>query len=280
MVKQRFGLYEKALPREWSIEEKLKTAKALGYDYFELSTDESDKFQERMRMDRSGRAAVRKAIWDSGLPIWTMCLSGTRNCPIGSKDPDLRKKGFDLTMDAIHFSADIGIRVIQPMAYDEYYGERDAETYGRFMENLALLTDEAASCGVMLALENVDIETMDNLEKGLSIVNAIGSPWLQLFPDIANLYATGMGNEAAAAQYKLAKEHIVASHVKDTVVGKFRDIPFGEGEVDFDLFFRTIHEENIHGPFTLEIWAHNYSDPVEAAGLALNFVKSKYERSR
>ena len=253
MVKQRFGLYEKALPREWSIEEKLKTAKALGYDYFELSTDESDKFQERMRMDRSGRAAVRKAIWDSGLPIWTMCLSGTRNCPIGSKDPDLRKKGFDLTMDAIHFSADIGIRVIQPMAYDEYYGERDAETYGRFM---------------------------DNLEKGLSIVNAIGSPWLQLFPDIANLYATGMGNEAAAAQYKLAKEHIVASHVKDTVVGKFRDIPFGEGEVDFDMFFRTIHEENIHGPFTLEIWAHNYSDPVEAAGLALNFVKSKYERSR
>ena len=280
MIKQRFGLYEKALPRDWSMVKKLETARDLGYDYFELSTDESDAFQARMSMDRAGRAEIRKAIWDTGLPIWTMCLSGTRNCPIGSKDPDLRKKGFDLTVDAIHFSADIGLRIIQPMAYDEYYNERDEETRGRFMENLALLAEEAASCGVMLALENVDIDTMDNLEKGLDIIKEIGSPWLQLFPDIANLFGTGIGNEAAVEQYRIAKEHIVASHVKDSVAGKFRDVPFGEGNVDFDMFFDMIHEENIHGPFTLEIWAHNYSDPVEAAGLALNFVKSKYERRK
>ena len=132
----------------------------------------------------------------------------------------------------------------------------------------------------MLALENVDIETMDTLEKGLSIIEEIGSPWLQIFPDIANLYATGMGNEEAVRQYRLAKEHIVASHVKDTVVGTVRDIPFGEGEVDFDLFFRMIHEENIHGPFTLEMWAQNYKDPVDAAKRALQFIKDRYERSK
>ena len=279
LFKQLFGIYEKALPREWPLSKKFNVAKEVGFDYFELSTDESEAFQARMRMDRSGRLEVRRAIEEYDMPVLTMCLSGTRNCPIGSKDPELRRKGISLTLDAIHFAADIGLRIIQPMAYDNYYGERDSETYSLFIDNLGKLTDEAASCGVMLALENVDIETMDNLEKGLAIIKAIGSPWLQIYPDIANLYATGMGNEAAVGQYRLAKEHIVASHVKDTVVGTVRDIPFGKGEVDFDLFFRMIREENIHGPFTLEMWAQNYEDPVSAAKEALVFIKNKYERS-
>lgn len=280
MFKQLFGIYEKALPRDWTLSRKLATAKETGFDYFELSTDESEAFQARMRMDRAGRLEVRRAIEEYEMPILTMCLSGTRNCPIGSPDPGLRKKGMDLTLDAIHFAADIGLRIIQPMAYDNYYGTRDAGTYSMFLENLGAVTEEAGSCGVMLALENVDIETMDDLEKGLAIVRAIGSPWLQIYPDIANLYATGMGNEAAVNQYRLAKEHIVASHVKDTVVGTVRDIPFGKGEVDFNLFFRMIREENIHGPFTLEMWAQNYDDPVSAAKDALIFIKDKYERSQ
>ena len=41
-----------------------------------------------------------------------------------------------------------------------------------------------------------------------------------------------------------------------------------------------IHEENIHGPFTLEMWAQNYKDPVDAAKRALQFIKDKYERSK
>ena len=279
MFTQLFGIYEKALPHEWPLSRKLSIAKEIGFDYFELSTDESEDFQARVSMDRADRLQVRRIIEEYDVPIKTMCLSGTRNCPIGSKDPALRQKGIDLTLNAIHFAADIGIRIIQPMAYDNYYGVRDEETYSLFIENLGALTQEAASCGVMLALENVDIETMDNLEKGLSIISAVGSPWLQLFPDIANLYATGIGNEAAVGQYRLAKEHIVASHVKDTVVGTVRDIPFGKGEVDFDLFFRMIREENIHGPFTLEMWAQNYEDPVAAAKEALIFIREKYERS-
>ena len=280
MYKQLFGIYEKALPREWTLPHKLCVAKESGFDYFELSTDESDAFQERMAMDKAGRREILRAIEENDIHILTMCLSGTRNCPIGSKDPALRRKGIELTRNAIHFSAEIGLRIIQPMAYDNYYGERDSETYALFIEALGELTREAASCGVMLALENVDIETMDNLEKGLDIIREIGSPWLQIFPDIANLYATGMGNEEAVRQYRLAKEHIVASHVKDTVVGTVRDIPFGKGEVDFDLFFRMIREEDIHGPFTLEMWAQNYDDPVAASIEALKFIKEKYERSQ
>ena len=279
MFKQLFGIYEKALPRDWPIEKKLCTGKELGFDYFELSTDESEAFQARVRASREERAKIRQASWDNELPILTMCLSGTRNCPIGSKDPALREKGIQLTLDAIHFATDIGIRVVQAMAYDEYYGERDAETHALFIENLAALTEEAASNGVILALENVDIDTMNDLKKGIAICEEINSPYLKLYPDFANLLGAGWGNDGAAAQYRLAKKHIVASHVKDSVPGMFRDTPFDTGDVDFDLFFRTVLEEKINGPFTLEMWEQNYEDPVKAAGEALVFIKDIYERS-
>ena len=275
----RFGLYEKALPRELPLAEKLKITKELGFDYFELSTDESEAFQSRVSCSREERSAIRDTIWSSGVPIVTMCLSGTRNCPVGSEDEALRNKGIKLSMDAIHFASDIGLRIVQVMAYDNYYGERNERTYSLFIESLRKIAHEAAAYGVMLALENVDIETMDDLEKGLKIVRDVDSPNLQIYPDIANLYATGMGNDAACEQYRIAKDHIVASHVKDTVVGTVRDIPFGDGEVDFIKFFHTLHEIEFHGPMTLEMWSQNYADPISAAGKALQYIKDKYERS-
>ena len=109
MIQHKFGLYEKALPRDLALSEKLRIAKDLGFDYFELSTDESEEFQARVTSDKSEIIEIRKAIEAYDMPIMTMCLSGTRNCPIGSENPELAAKGMKLTMDAIHFSAQIGL---------------------------------------------------------------------------------------------------------------------------------------------------------------------------
>ena len=279
MIKQHFGLYEKALPRDLELKEKLRLAKEIGFDYFEMSTDETEAFKARVTMSREEKQALQEAMREYEMPIWTMCLSGTRNCPLGSEDAAQRAAGMELTRNAIHFAAEMGIRIVQVMAYDEYYGERNERTHAFFLDNLRECTREAASCGVMLALENVDIETMDTLEKGLDIVKAIDSPWLQIYPDVANLYATGKGNEWAREQYRTARNHIVASHVKDTVVGTVRDIAFGAGEVDFIPFFQLLHEIDFHGPCTLEFWDQNDGKAIETAKDAIAFIKDKYERS-
>ena len=86
MIQHKFGLYEKALPRDLALSEKLRIAKDLGFDYFELSTDESEEFQARVTSDKSEIIEIRKAIEAYDMPIMTMCLSGTRNCPIGSEN--------------------------------------------------------------------------------------------------------------------------------------------------------------------------------------------------
>ena len=47
LLRHRVGLYEKALPNELSWEDKLKQTKELGFDFLEISVDESDERRSR-----------------------------------------------------------------------------------------------------------------------------------------------------------------------------------------------------------------------------------------
>ena len=49
------GLYEKAMPKELEWEEKLVEAKQAGFDFLEVSIDETDEKLERLNMDSSSR---------------------------------------------------------------------------------------------------------------------------------------------------------------------------------------------------------------------------------
>ncbi len=80
------------------------------------------------------------------------------------------------------------------------------------------------------------------------------------------------------AELKLGIDRIAAIHLKDTLPvtgdnpGQFRDVPFGEGCVDFVSIFKTLHELNYRGSFLIEMWTEKASEPVleiiqPAAGL-------------
>ena len=74
------------------------------------------------------RAEMRNAIANTGIKIMTMCLSAHRKFPLGSHTPDLRQQGEEILQKAIEFAGDIGLRVVQVMAYDVFYETSDAET--------------------------------------------------------------------------------------------------------------------------------------------------------
>ena len=46
--KNPLGIYEKAIPNDFSWKEKMQTAKAAGFDYIEISVDESDERLARL----------------------------------------------------------------------------------------------------------------------------------------------------------------------------------------------------------------------------------------
>ena len=228
------GLYEKSMPSDLSWEQKMLSAKEAGFDYIEISIDETDAKLARLDMSKEERLELVRLMMVTGVPIRSMCLSGHRKYPLGSNDPEVEKRGMEIMEKAIQLAEDLGIRIIQLAGYDVYYEESSFETKKRFLKNLKKATHMAEKAGVVLGFETMETEFMNTVEKAMKYTTLVDSPYLNVYPDIGNI-------TNAAIEYKndvledmmIGKGHLCAMHLKETVPGKFREIPFGTGHVNF-----------------------------------------------
>jgi len=234
-VKQyAIGLYEKAMPKSMSWREMLLCAKDCGYDYVEISIDETDARLARLEWSSSQRQEMVSLMREIGLPIRSMCLSGHRKYSLGASDSSLRNKGLEIMEKAIQLADDLGIRVIQLAGYDVYYEESTAESEAFFRKNLEIAVHMAASRGILLGFETMETEFMNTVAKSMHYVSLINSPYLGVYPDSGNLTnAAKTYNTDVLEDLETGRGHIVAMHLKETVPGKFREIPFLTGHVDF-----------------------------------------------
>jgi L-ribulose-5-phosphate 3-epimerase len=271
MFKMPVGLYEKALPAALSWEERLEKAGQAGYDFVEISIDEGDERLGRLDWSASERAALRRSIANTGVRIMTMCLSANRKYPLGSHTPELRQQGENILRKAIEFAGDIGLRVVQVMAYDVFYEPSDEHTQANFIDGLERGARWAGQAGVMLGLENLDTPFVDSLSKALAVIREIDSPWLHLYPDIGNLAAAGYN---PPNEITMAKNMVLGIHVKDSLPRVIRGVPFGEGIVPFRETFRALAETGFWGLLGVEMWADRYAgdDPIAVAAAARTFV--------
>ena len=278
MLKMPIGLYEKALPDALGWEERLSAAGQAGYDFIEISIDESEPRLARLNWNNSQRSELRNAINNTGIKIMTMCLSGHRKYPLGSHDPQIRQQGLEILRKAIEFAGDIGLRVIQVMVYDVFYEPSDEETRENFIEGLRIGTRWAGQAGVMLGLENLDTPFADSLTKILPIVEEINSPWLGIYPDIGNLTAAGY---SPSSELVLAKDKLLGIHVKDALPKIIRGVPYGKGIVDFDAAFQTLAKIGFWGMLGVEMWSHMHADqnPVTAAAAARDYVAELVDKT-
>ena len=121
MSKYVLGVYEKAMPNTLSFEEKLRYAKEIGYDYLEISIDETPEKLSRLDWDKKTRDELVSTMKKVGLPIRSLCLSGQRKYPMGSENEEIRKQSMEIIEKAIILADDLGVRIIQLAGYDVYY---------------------------------------------------------------------------------------------------------------------------------------------------------------
>src|SRR3989304_3906464 len=174
-----------------SWEERLSMAASAGYDFVEMSIDESEARLARLSWSESERAAMHSAITNTGVPIFTMGLSAHRKYPLGSADPELRKQAFEIFRKAIELASELGVKVIQVMGYDVFYEPSTPDSGARFLEGLHQGACCAGYAGAMLALENVDVAFVNSVEKAMRFVQVVNSPWFNVYPDMGNLVAAG-----------------------------------------------------------------------------------------
>lgn len=229
------GLYEKAMPSSLNWKEKLLAAKEAGYDFVEMSIDETEEKLSRLDMPKEERLELVRLMVEVGIPIRTMCLSGHRKYPLGSNDSLVCQRGMEIMQKAIQLADDLGIRIIQLAGYDVYYEESSLETKKRFLNNLKLTANMAEKAGVVLGFETMETEFMNTVEKAMKYVTLVNSTYLNVYPDIGNITNAASSYKADVLEdLYIGKGHLVAMHLKETVPGKFREIPYGTGHVNFE----------------------------------------------
>ena len=182
----------------------------------------------------------------------TMCLSGHRKYPLGSREPEVRRRSLSVLRQAVEFGSDIGLRIIQLAGYDVFYEPSDETTRALFLDGLQCGVRWAGQAGVMLGLENVDVPIVESVGKLLQVVRTINSPWLRLYPDMANLLAAGYHPPGELRQ---AAGYLVAVHVKDGLPRIIRGVPFEQGHVPLAETFQAMADTGFWGPMTVEMWA-------------------------
>jgi len=272
------GIYEKALPSglDWPL--LLDSARKAGYDYVEMSVDESDERLARTAWSAGQKAEFRAAVAGVGMPVKSICFSGHRRFPFGSADSGIRARARDLMRGAIDLAADTGIRTIQLAGYDVYYEPSTPESLARFEEGLDWALGLAESAQVMLAMEIMDTPLMGTITRWRAYAERLPSPWFQVYPDVGNLSAW-----ASNVPVELAKAlgRIVAVHLKDTIPpgtgipGRFREVPFGAGCVDFPGAFKALAAMKYRGCYLVEMWTHSAPDPIGECARAREWILAR-----
>jgi L-ribulose-5-phosphate 3-epimerase len=84
------------MPKDMEWRQKLECAKECGYDFVEISIDETDEKLARLEWNKEQRLEIVELMKEVGLPIRSMCLSGHRKYPFGASDEAVRARGMEI----------------------------------------------------------------------------------------------------------------------------------------------------------------------------------------
>ena len=122
------------------------------------------------------------------------------------------------------------------------------------MENLKTAVKWAEKAGVVLAFETMENEFMNTVEKAMKYVSLVNSPYLKIYPDSGNLTNAAVNYKNDVIEdFELGRGHVVALHLKETVPGKFREIPYGTGHVDFEAMIEKAWDMGVR-KYVTEFW--------------------------
>ena len=275
MAVRKFSLvlYEKALmPHDWS--KMFSDTAQLGFDGFEISVDETEERLSRLDWTEKDCLPVIRAAKENGVALQSLCFSGQRRFPMGSSDGTVVEKSLSMMTKCIRLCQSLGVRVLQVAGYDVFYEQATPETYRRYIHNLAKMTRVAERHGVMLAIEPVEKGVL-SVQMALEIVREVNSPFLQIYPDVANMAALGIDY---FPQIEAGVGHIVQIHIRDALPDFFYGVDIGTGIVDFEKTFRLFEGLHLACPLTLEMWNLDNPRYMEILGNAVHFIEQASNR--
>ncbi|MHC4982412.1 MAG: sugar phosphate isomerase/epimerase family protein [Planctomycetota bacterium] len=254
-------------------EEGARKAAELGAEGIQVFTTAGKMSAEQM--DAAARKAFKGLCSDLGLEIAALCGDlgrGFRNAEDNPQNVERTKRIMDL-------AADLGTSVITTHI-GVVPADSGDENYKVMLAAVREMAEHGASAGVTFAVETGP-EKATTLKRFLDDVDSRG---LGVNLDPANLVMVADDDPAAAVH--TLKDYIVHTHAKDGVrlrsgaggqppqAGpRFKEMPLGEGGVDWDAYLKALSDVGYDGFLTIE--REGGADRVGDIAAAIKFLREK-----
>ena len=237
----------------------------LGYEYIELSPREDFMpFFLHPRVDDAGVKAFKKALDGAGVKV-------ASHLPLyrwSGPDEDERQAAVRYWKRAIEITVDLGVDVMN----SEFNGRPEAApaSEAQFWRSLEELLPIFEREGVRLVLEPHPDDFVEDGIAGVNLVKGINSPLVTFLYCAPHTFHQG-GDLAAVMRHAgplLTQVHLADSfdhrgssglryivNPPGSTVRVHQHLDIGQGEVDWDLFFRTLAEVNFDGIATVCVFA-------------------------
>jgi L-ribulose-5-phosphate 3-epimerase len=203
---------------DWSIGMRARTgamalARQLGLDGAQVSMGSVDS-DLQLRQPEVQRA-YREAAAANGVKVGGVALDVMNQVPYKS-DPRTEQ----WVADSIDAARALDVRVVLLAFFERGDLRNDADGQAEVIRRLKRVAPKAEKLGVVLG-----IESWLSATEHLRILEAVGSPSVQVYYDVAN--STQMGYDIAAEIRQLGRERICEFHAKEN------GMLLGQGRIDF-----------------------------------------------
>ena len=237
----------------------------LGYRYIELSPrDDFLPFFRHPRVDDAGVAAFRRELAAAGVEVASVLPLYRWSGP----DEDARRAAVRYWKRAIQITVDLGVTVMN----SEFNGrpERPDESEAQFWRSMEELLPIFEREGVRLVLEPHPDDFIEDGIAGVDMVRAVNSDLVSFLYCAPHTFHQG-GDLAAVMRYAgplMTQLHLADSfdhrgssglryivNPPNSTARVHQHLDIGQGEVDWDMFFRTLAEVGFDGIATVCVFA-------------------------
>lgn len=247
-----------SFPADMRISDMMRQAKELGFDAFEPALSETGELS--LESSDAEILAIRDEAKRIGIRLSSLASGLTWGCSPTSNDPAVRQRAHANAVRQLECANLLGVSAILLVpgtVGTGFWGGREDYVYyedawKRCVEQLKALAPVAEQCGVVIGVENVWNNLLVSPKDVLSLLDEVGSPWVQSYLDIGNIVKFGFPE----MWVRMLRGRIVRVHIKDfkrsigTLDG-FCDLLCGD--VDFPAVMRELRDAGYDADITAEM---------------------------
>ena len=215
-------------------------------DCIEFILDFND-FEKNPLMKSDGINEIKTLSDITGVQVKTICADYFMEAPLHSEEQSLVKKSQQVMMKLLENAYSLGVTDIVIPCVDQ--STLDSEKASNcFVENLSPMLEFAERYKI-----NFSLETDLAPQRFSELLDKFNSNRVMVNYDIGNSASMGYDPlEELEAYGKMISD----IHIKDRILGG-ASVVLGEGDADFELFFKNLKKYNYEGPFIMQSYRDN-----------------------